>query len=64
MPKKEESEGKITLTDVENVSENHQTLSWAIDNLKQRKKKIPMLKSCRMSMRKRELLQSNGILTK
>ena len=40
MMKKEESEDKINLTDMENDAENHQRLSWATDNRKQRKKKI------------------------
>ena len=37
MMKKEESEDKINLTDMENDAENHQRLIWATDNRKQMK---------------------------
>ena len=39
MTKKEESKGKMHLTDMENDGENHQRLSWLSDNREQRKKK-------------------------
>ena len=39
MTKKEESKGKMHLTDMENDGENHQRLNWLSDNREQRKKK-------------------------
>ena len=39
MTKEEESKDKLNLNDRENHDENHQKLSWVINNPKQKKKK-------------------------
>ena len=56
MSKREESKDKMNLTDVVDDGENHQEFEWVTNNREQRKRKRPMLKCCRVGMRKKEHL--------
>ena len=53
MTKKEESKDKLNLTDMENYDENHKGLPITVNK---GKRKRPMLKSCRVGAKKKELL--------
>ena len=59
MTKKEESQDKMNSTNFVNDAKNHQRFRWLADNREQRTR--PMLKYCRIGMRRKELLQSNSV---
>ena len=59
MTKKEESQDKMNSTGLVNDAKNHQRFRWLADNREQRTR--PMLKYCRIGMRRKELLQSNSV---
>ena len=59
MTKKEESQDKMNSTDLVNDAKNHQRFRWLTDNREQRIR--PMLKYCRVGMRRKELLQSTPV---
>ena len=56
MTKEEESKDKLNLTNMENYYENHKRLSWVTDTVNKGKRKRPMLKCCRLGVKKKELL--------
>ena len=63
MSKREESKDKINLTDVVDDGENHQKFEWVTVIVNKGKRKRPMLKCCRVGMRKKEHLKSFPLST-
>ena len=59
MTKREESKDKMNSTGLVNDAKNHQRFRWLADNREKRTR--PMLKYCRMGMRRKELLQSTSV---